>query len=60
MNMIGAILLFLIVSVLIFFGIRAVQKMSGNQALLLTKVGMYAIISTTLAMLLLFGIVILF
>ena len=58
--MIGAILLFLIVSVLIFFGIRAVQKMSGNQALLLTKVGMYAIISTTLAMLLLFGIVILF
>jgi len=60
MIMIGAILLFLIVSVLIFFGIRGFQKMSGNQALLLTKVGMYAIISATLAMLLLFGIVILF
>ena len=58
--MIGAILLFLIVSALIFFGIRGVQKMTGNQALLLTKVGMYAIVSTTLAMLLLFGIVILF
>ena len=58
--MIGAILLFLIVSVLMFFGIRKVQKMTGNQALLLTKAGMYAIISATLAMLLLVGIVILF
>ncbi len=58
--MIGAILLFLIVSVLIFFGIRGVQKMSGNQALLLTKVGMYVIISSTLAILLLVGIVFLF
>lgn len=58
--MIGAILLFLIVSVLMFFGIRGVQKMTGNQALWLTKAGMYAIISATLAMLLLGGIVILF
>ena len=58
--MIGAILLFLIVSVLIFVGIRRVQKMTGNQALLLTKTGMYAIISATLSMLLLGGIVILF
>ena len=58
--MIGGILLFLILAVVIFFGIRSVQKMTGAQALFLTKAGMYAIISATLAMLLLFGIVILF
>jgi hypothetical protein len=54
--MIGVILLFLILAVLIYFGIRGVQKMTSEQALLLTKIGMYAIISATLAMLLLFGI----
>ena len=58
--MIGGILLFLILAVLIYLGIRGVQKMTGAQALFLTKAGMYAIISATLAMLLLFGIVILF
>jgi hypothetical protein len=54
--MIGVFLLFLILAVLIFFGIRSIQKMTAEQALLLTKIGMYAIISATLAMLLLFGI----
>jgi hypothetical protein len=58
--MIGVILLFVILAMLIYFGIRGVQKMTGAQALFLTKTGMYAIISATLAMLLLFGIVILF
>ena len=58
--MIGGILLFLILAVLIFFSIRGVQKMTGAQALFLTKVGMYAIISAILAILLLSGIVILF
>jgi hypothetical protein len=58
--MIGVFLLFVILAVLIFFGIRGIQKMSGAQALFLTKAGMYAIISATLAMLLLFGIVIVF
>jgi hypothetical protein len=58
--MIGVILLFLVLAVLIFFGIRGIQKMSGAQALFLTKAGMYAIISATLAMLLMFGIVIVF
>ena len=58
--MIGGILLFLILAVLIFFGIRGIQKMTGAQALFLTKVGMYAIISATLAMLLVLGIVFLF
>ena len=54
--MIGVILLFLILAVLIYFGIRGVQNMTAERALLLTKIGMYAIISATLAMLLLFGI----
>jgi hypothetical protein len=58
--MIGVFLLFVILAVLIFFVIRGVQKMSGAQALFLTKAGMYAIISATLAMLLMFGIVIVF
>jgi len=58
--MIGGILLFLILAVLIYLGIRGVQKMTGAQALFLTKVGMYAIISATLAMLLVLGIVFLF
>jgi hypothetical protein len=58
--MIGVFLLFVILAVLIFFGIRGIQKMSGAQALFLTKYGMYAIISATLAMLLMFGIVIVF
>jgi hypothetical protein len=58
--MIGVFLLFVILAVLIFFGIRGIQKMSGAQALFLTKAGMYAIISATLAMLLMFGIVIVF
>lgn len=58
--MISGILLFLILAVLIYLGIKGIQKMTGAQALFLTKAGMYAIISATLAMLLLFGIVILF
>ena len=58
--MIGVFLLFVILAVLIFFGIRGIQKMTGAQALFLTKAGMYAIISATLAMLLMFGIVIVF
>lgn len=58
--MIGGILLFLILAVLIFFGIRGIQKMTGAQVLFLTKVGMYAIMSGTLAMMLVLGIVFLF
>lgn len=58
--MIGVIVFFLILSVLIFFGIRGIQKMTGSQALFLTKAGMYAIISAALAMLLMFGMVIVF
>jgi|LakMenEpi03Aug12_release.lakeMendotaPanAssembly.Ray.scaffolds.fasta_scaffold4986573_1 hypothetical protein len=58
--MVGVILLFLFLAVLIYFGIQRIQKMTGAQAAFLTKTGMYAIVSATLAMLLLFGIVFLF
>ena len=58
--MIRVFALFLILAVLIYFGIQGIQQMTGKQALALTKAGMYAIISATLAMLLLFGIVIVF
>ena len=58
--MIGVILLFVILAVLIYFGIQGIQKMTGAQALFLTKYGMYAIISATLARLLMFGSVIVF
>jgi hypothetical protein len=51
--MIGVILLVVILAVLIYFGIRGIQNMTGAQALFLTKAAMYTIISATLAMLLL-------
>jgi hypothetical protein len=58
--MIGGIILFLTLAVLIYFGIRRFQKMTGAQALFLTKAGMYTVISGTLAILLVLGIVFLF
>lgn len=54
--MIGVFLLFVLMSVLIFFGIQQAKKMTAQQVMLLTKMAFYAIISATLAMLLLFGI----
>ncbi len=58
--MIRVIFLFLILTALVWGGILAVQKLTGKQALDLTKAGMYAIISSTLAIVLMFGLVILF
>lgn len=58
--MIKAILLFAVITSLIWGGILGVQKLSGKQALDLTKAGIYAIISSTLAIVLMFGLVILF
>ena len=58
--MIRVILLFVILSALVWGGILGVQKMTGKQALDLTKAGVYAIISASVAMLLMFGLVILF
>ncbi len=50
--MIRVLFLFLILSALIWAGILGVQKMSGKQALDLTKTAFYAIISSTLAIVL--------
>ncbi len=58
--MIRVIFLFLILTALIWIGILSVQKMTGKQALDLTKAAVYAIISSSVAMLLMFGLVILF
>jgi hypothetical protein len=58
--MIRVVFLFLVLSVLVYLGMIAVQKMSGKQALNLTKIAVQAIISSTVAILLMFGLVILF
>lgn len=58
--MIRVVLLFVVLAALIWLGILGVQKMTGTQALNLTKAGMYAIISSTVAIVLMFGLVILF
>ena len=58
--MIRVILLFLMLAGLSWLAILAVQKMTGKQALDLTKAGMYAIISSTVAIVLMFVLVMLF
>jgi hypothetical protein len=58
--MIRVILLFLVLAALVWAGILGVQKMTGKQALDLTKAAVYAIISASVAMILMFGLVILF
>jgi len=58
--MIRVILLFIFLVVLVWLGILAVQKMTGAQALSLTKHALYAIISSSVAVALMVGLVILF
>jgi|LauGreDrversion4_2_1035121.scaffolds.fasta_scaffold62417_2 hypothetical protein len=58
--MIRVILLFLVLSVLVYLAILAVQKITGKQAINLTKIAIQAIISSTVAILLMFMLVILF
>lgn len=58
--MIRVVFLFLFLAVLVWLGLTAVQKMTGKQALTLTKNAVYAIICSSVAMILMFGIVILF
>jgi hypothetical protein len=58
--MIRVIFLFLMLSALTWLAILAVQKMSGKQALDLTKAGLYAIISSTVAIALMFILVTIF
>jgi hypothetical protein len=58
--MIRVFLLFLVLTALVWGGILGVQKLTGKQALDLTKAGMYAIISSTVAIMLMFVLVMLF
>ena len=58
--MIRVIFLFLFLAVLLYFGIKAVEKITGKQFLKLTKIAGYVIISSALAIVLMFVLVILF
>lgn len=58
--MIRVIFLFSILTALVWGGILAVQKLTGKQALSLTKAAGYAIISSSVAVALMFMLVILF
>lgn len=58
--MINVILLFLLLTVIIRLGIMAVKKMTSAQALSLTKTVAYVTISASVAMLLMFVLVVLF
>ena len=58
--MIRVLLLFVILTAVVWLGIIGVQKMTGKQALDLTKTAVYAIISSTVAIALMFMLVVLF
>jgi hypothetical protein len=58
--MIRVILLFLILCVLFFVGIKFIQKMNGSQALALTKIAGYSILCSLLAIAVLISIVVVF
>ena len=58
--MIRVIFLFLMLTALVWLGIIALQKITGKQALSLTKAAGYAIISSSVAVALMFMLVVLF
>jgi hypothetical protein len=58
--MIRIIFLFLVLTALVWAGILAVQKLSGKQALDLTKSAVYATISSAVAIMLMFVLVMIF
>jgi hypothetical protein len=58
--MIRVVLLFVVLAALVWAGILGVQKLSGKQALDLTKAAVYATISSAVAIALMFVLVILF
>jgi hypothetical protein len=58
--MIRVILLFIILAALVWGAIIGVQKLSGKQVLDLTRAGVYAIISSSVAVALMFVLVELF
>lgn len=58
--MIRVVFLFLILTAIVWVSILGVQKLSGKQALDLTKAAVYAIISSSVAIAIMIGTVILF
>ena len=58
--MIRVVFLFLILSAIAYLGIKATEKMTGQQLIKLTKILGYVIISSSLAMLAMFILVIFF
>ncbi len=58
--MIRVVFLFLILTAIVWISILGVQKLSGKQALDLTKAAVYAIISSSVAIAIMIGTVILF
>ena len=54
--MIRVVFLFVVLAALVWLAILGVQKMTGKQALDLTKYAFYAIISSTVAVMILFGL----
>lgn len=58
--MIRVIILFLVLSVLAYLGIKATEKMTGQQLIKLTQIAGYVIISTSIAIALMFAMVIFF
>jgi hypothetical protein len=58
--MIRVILLFVVLTALVWAGILGVQKLSGKQALNLTKAAVYATISSAVAIMLMFVLVMIF
>lgn len=58
--MIRVVILFLVLAIVSFLVIQGVQKITGKQALDYTKTALYALISSAVAIALMFGLVIIF
>jgi hypothetical protein len=58
--MIRVIFLFLFLSVLAYAGIKATEKMTGQQLIKLTKIAGYVIVSSSIALAVMIGMVVFF
>jgi hypothetical protein len=58
--MIRVLFLFVALSFLAYLGIKFAERVTGKQLLQLTKIAGYSIICSSLAMLVMFGLVVLF
>lgn len=58
--MIRVIFLFLVLSALAYLGIKVTEKMTGQQLIKLTRIAGYVIISSSVAIVLMFAMVIFF